>query len=524
MQRLRKVIGVFGASVLAFGLTACQSNRSTSEPAPAQAEPQPETRPVTRVAYYRPTLRDGQTMAELAFPTGSVGTSAILIHQVMPASAQRGADFTYEYHVTNLTNVALQNVVLTQESSNNLEVVNSSAIAANRSPGGGRIFWNLGDLGANRTEVIRVTARADEIGRADNCVTVSYNNFLCASLPIVQPDLTIAKRATARAFTCDEIELTYRVCNPGTGVARNVVVADTLPEGLTVGGRNSVRREFASIAPGDCEEFTVIATAARSGQFASAATATAAGDLTASSEQPQTVVVQPNLIITSECRDQVFLTLPFQHSYTVTNTGDGPSQNTSLVVTLPAGVFLREVPAGATVEGQRMTWNLGTIAPNANRTVSFMMNTSEDGTYATSASVEGDCAPQVTTRCSTEVLGIPAVLLEVVDVNDPVLVGMQTTYRIVVTNQGSARDRNIRINCVLPAQQRFVSAGGPTQHRVDGQTVSFAPLGVLEVGQEVEWTVTIEALAEGDVRFSVSLDTDELTSSVNETEATRQFR
>ena len=110
-----------------------------------------------------------------------------------------------------------------------------------------------------------------------------------------------------------------------------------------------------------------------------------------------------------------------------------------------------------------------------------------------------------------------------VDITDPVEVGQQTTYVITVTNQGSAADTNIRIVTKLPAEQSFVTATGATNATANGKTITFAPLGSLAPGASTSWRVTVRADSAADSRFSVEMTSDNLTSPVNETEATNLY-
>ena len=119
--------------------------------------------------------------------------------------------------------------------------------------------------------------------------------------------------------------------------------------------------------------------------------------------------------------------------------------------------------------------------------------------------------------------GIAAVLLEVVDISDPIEVGGQETYVITATNQGSALDHNVQITCVLEDAQEYVSSDGPTRATVEGRTIRFAPLGTLPAKQKATWRVVVKALRAGDIRFSVTMNTQELGRPVEETEATRQY-
>jgi uncharacterized repeat protein (TIGR01451 family) len=121
------------------------------------------------------------------------------------------------------------------------------------------------------------------------------------------------------------------------------------------------------------------------------------------------------------------------------------------------------------------------------------------------------------------VKGIPAVLLEVVDLVDPVPVGGQTTYVITATNQGSMAGTNITIICTLEDNEQYVSSSGATNGTVDGKTVKFAPLPSLAAGAKATWQVVVKAVKAGDVRFTVKMNTGEFERPVDETEATNLY-
>ena len=139
------------------------------------------------------------------------------------------------------------------------------------------------------------------------------------------------------------------------------------------------------------------------------------------------------------------------------------------------------------------------------------------------ATVECDCAKTVSATCDVEVTGIPAILLEVVDIEDPVQVGSRETYLIRATNQGSAPGTNIRIAATLEPNMRFVSADGATRGAGRGLGVTFDPLASLAPGEEAEWRIVVEAVSAGDVRFKVSMTSDQLTRPVEESEATNVY-
>src|SRR5207253_339586 len=101
--------------------------------------------------------------------------------------------------------------------------------------------------------------------------------------------------------------------------------------------------------------------------------------------------------------------------------------------------------------------------------------------------------------------GLPAFRLEVIDVDDPIEVGAKTTYKIEVHNQGSLPGNQVQIIALVPPQMRILNANGPTKPVIQGQEVTFPPVDSLQPKQSLSYSIEVEALQAGDVRFTARL-------------------
>jgi hypothetical protein len=133
------------------------------------------------------------------------------------------------------------------------------------------------------------------------------------------------------------------------------------------------------------------------------------------------------------------------------------------------------------------------------------------------------CTETVTDSAKTSITGIPASRLQVIDLEDPVEVSHTTTYLITVVNEGSAADSNVRIVCTLDDKVQYVSSAGATAGSLMGKTVNFAPLRTLEPKAKATWRVVVRGARAGDVRFKVSMHTDQLALPIEHTEATHIY-
>jgi len=495
------------------------------EQPPREDEPAPAPRPRGECANYRPGVPTGMGLAEMFFPTGDRGSSGLLVQRVAPVQTRSGQPFAYEIHVTNITRGTLQNVVVSEESISNMSGVTSTPTASKGAVG--LAEWNLGDLDPCETQVIRANATAGRTSPATECLGASFNNSLCSATQIVDPALALTKTATPEAMACDTINITYEVRNTGTGAAEGVRLHDTFASGLTTtDGKTAIDMDLGSIAAGQSKSVTVQAKASKAGRFESAATANASGGLSAESTRAATVIRQPALAVSVKCPDQVFVGREVTYEITVRNTGDGASANTMLSAGLPAGAQFVRASDGGNASSGGASWSLGTLAANANKTVTVVARPSTMGANRATASVQGTCAPAVSGNCETQMVGIPALLLDGVDSPDPIQVGETTTYTLVITNQGSAPLTGVKLVCTMDEDgtAEFVSAGGAGVGTARGRTITFTPIPRLEPKAKATYSVVVRAAKEGQSSLRAEASSNEITDPLIKAETTNFYR
>ena len=107
--------------------------------------------------------------------------------------------------------------------------------------------------------------------------------------------------------------------------------------------------------------------------------------------------------------------------------------------------------------------------------------------------------------------GVAGVLLEMVDDPDPVQVGESVKYTIRVTNQGFADIHNVGMTAQYSSEVDPVSSPVGT---VNGKTVKFPVIPVLEPKKVATYTVTAKGVKAGDHRTKAVLTCDEIKSPV----------
>ena len=522
MLRSYRMISAAATVAAAMIFSGCNSNKpaeSTVTVQPAEGDGTPQTQPVMSMTK----VENGMVRGSLAYPTGDPASSALLLEKSIPAEVLAGKAFAYEIKVTNLSKNKLEGVEV-------MEILPASLKLGDLSSGStvkdGTARHLLGTLAPGESKTVKVSATAANPGALNSCATVNYNTSLCMGTTVVQPALKLTKSLPSEVLLCDPILAKYVISNTGSGPAKGIKIDDTFPAGLTTAdGKSNISIDAGTLNAGETREVSFNLKATKTGELVSKATAKAEDGLTSDSGDVKVVVRQPKLDVKFEGPEKEFIGRPFSYNLVVTNTGDGIAKDSVVIATLPQGAkFEKAADGGVAIDASHVQWSLGEIAPKGSKKVSLAVSGSQAGTIKNSVAVQARCAETVTVAKETSLTGISAILVEAIDVSDPIEVGQNETYIITVTNQGSAPDTNVKLICTLEEQMEFVSATGQTNGKSEGKTVSFEPLAAIGPKGKAVWQVVVKAKDSGDVRFKINVTSDQLTRPVEETEATNFYK
>lgn len=446
----------------------------------------------------------------------------IRLDKTIPMEVEVDRPFDYHLRITNLTGRRVNGIVVTEELPDNFELTDTKPTARRDA---NNLVWEIDSLKSGAGMEITVSGIAPEIERLKYCTqVVMAESAACASIQVVQPRLKLTKIAPGGAFLCELIPVELLLTNTGTKAAQGVRIIDTLPEGLqTAEGENELIITVGTLLAGQSRQFSTKLKATRTGEFVNKAVASSSDGHESRAEATITVVDGPVLAISQSGPDKQYAGSPLTYEITLTNESEVPAKNAVIENDIPADVTSIKATAGARLVDKKIVWPLGTLGPKASETVRVSFTPTKAGTLTNKVTASALCAESVTASTETILTAIPAVLLEVGDISDPVKIGDQTTYEIVVTNQGTAPSTNISIVCTLEDNVQYVSSTGETDGVMEDGVLKFAPLATLAPKAKATWRVVIAALKAGDTRFTVTMEADELGRPVKENEATRVY-
>lgn len=495
------------------------ARKSEPAPAPAPRATAPAAQPAPRTTAPAPAPRMGSSVMYL--PTGERSTSAVMIERTSPGEVTVGQNFTYDIIVTNLTDMSLNSVLVTDQPSSNFKFVSADPQA--KQGENGVMSWELGNLSGRQSKTIRVTGNAAGAGTITHCCELMYNNALCQTINVVQPALRIVKSISPADITvCETATVKIDVTNSGSGAARNVKVRDPLPEGMTTAdGKSVVELDAGTLAGGQTRSFSFPVKVGKTGQFSNKAMATAEGNLSAESQAVGLKVTKPILEAKAECPQGLLLGRNGTVKFTIRNKGDAACKGTSFRAAVPSGTTFVSADSGGTMAAGAVTWNLGEMAPGATKTVSMTLRTSGAGQVSVSGTANCTCADAVTTNCTFGVTGSPDLGTLLTDDEGVVLVGDNQVYRYEVENQGQVDLTNVTVVVTLPEGMSFVTSTAPKAPAIAGNKLTFTGVtGVLKPGEKRAFTLTLKAANAGEKLVVSETTCDQLKTPVRDDELT----
>jgi uncharacterized repeat protein (TIGR01451 family) len=340
-------------------------------------------------------------------------------------------------------------------------------------------------------------------GDIESCVLVSYSPRLCEKIKVVEPQLVIESllEDQERGYVCghEEFDLVYRVKNVGTGKSAPITLREELPEGLTTNDdKRVVEIDVGEIGAGDTVEKEARVKAQRAGEFER--TIIAAGSQPEVRSSARLKVVRPQVVLKVEAPPQARVDEAVTFRVLVQNTGRDVAPGVELEVDGARELTIQ----GGRADGRKV--QLGDIPPGETRELALAARFEDAGEQDLRVKLRGLCMEPLESQARARITGIPAMRLEVVDLEDPVPVGKTTQYEIRVKNQGSAPDSNVVLQARIPPELEFVEASGETRADASGgRNLRFEPVKELGAGDEVRWRLEARAVRSGQAQFEVEL-------------------
>jgi uncharacterized repeat protein (TIGR01451 family) len=387
------------------------------------------------------------------------------------------------------------------------------------------LVWHLGNLEVRQEKHLDVQVVPETKGAITLPAFVTLTGCTTSRLEIREPKLEIKASAPHRAVVGDPATVVLTVSNPGDAPAENVKVRAALTDGLEHARGKIVDFDLDNLAPHESRTVLVLCGAKTAGTQRCEAVASAEPKLVAH-DAAVIDLVSPKLEVFAAGPGLRYLDRPAVFLLRVSNTGTAVAHNVTLTDHVPAGFKVGPTPgAQHDFVARTVCWYLGDLQPNQSREVNLELTAINPGLNKNQVVAAAAHGMRAETEVVTHIEGLPALLMELADSDDPVEVGAGTSYQIRVTNTGTKSESNLRLVCAVPEQMKVLDARGPAgiAFKVEGTQVIFQPLPKLAPRADAIYRVHVHCLRPGDCRFRAQITADGLSNPVLREESTRVY-
>ena len=443
------------------------------------------------------------------------GVPDVWVSKSGPAQTLVGSTFAYTLDFGNIGTRAADGVHLRDTLPAGLTYVSASPTP--RSVVGQVVTWDLNTLAIGQTGRVTLTVMAptrltpasavqQSVVNAASISTTTVipppgpndppgNNSSTITTTLVRPEVGITKTAPTAAVVDDEFTYTLSYANTGSIAAASVVIADTLPAGITfvrfiqnpgavcsyTAGIRLVSCVFPTLAANESGTVVIgvkadVTTATSVTNMATIGTFTV-GDTSAGNVSFATTAIQfPDPTVTVSITPSPFpVGTSGSITATATNQGTGVARTTTLSLTVPADVGVDTLPAGCTVGGGVITCDLGDLAATATDTrvipISLPATFAADSFSVTAsiASVTPELPATLADNSASASVTVIRPNVFVTAAGPTSIVGQGSVFWYTVdegnqyrANPSLTRDADdVILTATLPADVRFVQADVP---------------------------------------------------------------
>lgn len=495
-----------------------------TEPKPVIKETKTEElKPIVPVTG---TKEEGQPLivngtGATAMPSMSKQEPSVSLEWLGPTALKVGTPAEYTLMVRNTCPIPVQKVVVQVRIPSGVKV---GATDPKVDSAEGVLMWDLGTLLSRQEKPLKM--RLVPPGKGDiNCQAwVTFTGSASMKIQIREPKLLVKAQAPEKVLVGDPANVILTVSNPGDYQAEAVKVAVSLGEGLESARGNKAAFDIGILGAGETRTVTIPCVAKSSGMQKCEAYVEGDGGLKAI-DAANVSIIQPRLDLEVLGPKLRYLDRKATYTFKVTNPGDAPAGNVVLTEIIPAGFKYISADAGGQHDFATRTvkWFIGDIPAGQSKEVKTELMAVGTGDFTHKATASASRGIKTEKEIPTKVEGLSALLMELVDVDDPVEVKADTAYEIRITNTGSKFENDVKLVCTIPPQMKFKAAQGPVKYEIIGNEVVFQTLPKLAPRADASFKVIVTASSKGDARFKATLTSGGLTEPVTKQESTRVY-
>lgn len=386
------------------------------------------------------------------------------------------------------------------------------------------VVWEFPSLDAGEEREIHITMIPSQRGELTANANVRFSAAATTTLAVEEPMLKLVMQGPKEVMMGEPASHVVTVSNPGTGVAHNVTLEVTIPEGLEHPKGKRLKMDLGSVNPGEQRSVRLSLTAIAGGSQIVGVIATSGTELRQTANA-SVAVLAPSLNLAVTGPTVRYVGRDARYSINLVNDGQAVTNNVRTMYVVPKGFeYLYASRGGKFDEATRtVTWFVGSVSPKETIELSLKLKPIELGDFNHVARAVSEHGAVAEAKVATRIEGTASLVLEVLDLDDPVEIGRETAYEVRVRNEGSKEAQNVGLSFELPTGVKLINVKGPTQHISESGLVVFKALPALEPGKTAIFQIHIQGADEGNHRVRARLTSDSIQEPLTVEELTRFY-
>lgn len=459
---------------------------------------------------------------QVAMPAGELPTPVVTLNVEGSDVSPSGQAVVFKLHVRNISKAKAHNVVVRLIPPKNAERIKWEPVATHDEA---EARWELKTLEPGQERTIEISykpkAEADEV-KLQARVQFDFGRGMITK--VSPPSLSVKKEGPEKLVVGDIVTYRITVTNNGRVTVRDIDVKDMLNRGLlhedrevsrgTVDGRLTSNIDpktgerswtIPVLAPGQSKVIEYRVKARDAGRIGSTVMATAANVKQQTGLDVE--VMTANLQISAEgpASDKGTVGQAAIYRVVTENRGTADLKNVVVKCLFPPDMHASKATNGGQPFRDHVQWIFRELKAGESKELNIGLVTTTPGTRNVQFSVKADKGAEQRTSVKTTFAGVPTIDWDT-DVPGTVVAGKTMTYRVTISNGGTAVAKGIRVSVDLPDNVDLVSTT-PEAGKGVGQNAKMVifPAYDIPAGKKTTLKIEVKARSAGEARVGFQL-------------------
>lgn len=385
--------------------------------------------------------------------------------------------------------------------------------------------WVIGRLPAGSARSFKLRVVCDRAGVFDFNTRLIATQVNKLKIEVLEPKLEVEVYGSNSFVPGRKAKFVLAVRNSGRGTAHDVQIQQSIPDVLNTEHGRQLVIEVGTLAAGAHKQVEIPVDVLTIGTGVTHVMVTAAGGI--QTEAKAEVVVQgPKLKLHVKGPEIHYQGRVGQYAARMVNEGELPVEGLTLITSLPDTLTLVDADQGAQIDSAMhlLGWEIGTLAPGETKTVRWWAVSTDPGPVNLDLVAEASNNIREEGRITTTVEAGFDVMLELLDVVDPVESGNEAVYRVRLYNRGPQIAENLQLTALYDNGLQPVASQWSEAETVTERGIVFPVIPKLEPGQMRTYQFRGRALQPGERKITVQLTAGSKQEVIAERVETTQFR